>query len=137
MVSLKLMGGFHFATVDTAPESFTTALLRKGTEPCPAVPRAVSVMARGIFSSVWIEANVTLPFSRLKLPPSARQYSASIFGKRSDSVMWAMPYFTAPSSPASKSATTSRSSGRFWRLSSSSVISVAATLSLSSTVPRP
>ena len=56
-------------------DSFTTAFERSGTEPWPAVPRAVSVMARGIFSSVWIEAKVTLPPWRLRLPPSARQNS--------------------------------------------------------------
>ena len=39
----------------------TTAFERSGTEPWPAAPRAVSSMARGIFSSVWIEAKVTLP----------------------------------------------------------------------------
>ena len=78
---MKLIGGFHLATDDTAVVSLTTAFDRSGTEPWPAVPRAVSVMARGIFSSVWIDAKVTLPPWRLRLPPSARQNSASIFGE--------------------------------------------------------
>ena len=59
----------------------TTAFDLSGTDPWPEMPRAVSSIARGIFSSVWIDANLTWPPARDTLPPSARQYSASICGK--------------------------------------------------------
>jgi hypothetical protein len=48
-----------------------------------------------------------------------------------------MPTPMLPSSPASETKMTSRSSGTFSRFSSSIVISAAVRLSLSSTVPRP
>jgi hypothetical protein len=106
-----------------------------GTDPWPATPRAVSWMPRGIFSSVCTEANFTSPPMRVTLPPSARQYSASISEKCWFTMNW-MPTRVVPSSPASARKITSRSSGTFSRFSISMVINAAATLSLSSSVPR-
>ena len=136
VVSLSLTGGCHRPTAATAPARFRTALVFSGTDPCPATPRAVSSICLGIFSSVWTEAYFARPSMRLTLPPSARQYSASISAKCWSTMNW-MPTRVVPSSPASARKITSRSSGTFSRLSSSIVINDAVTLSLSSTVPRP
>ena len=45
------------------------------------MPCAISSMPRGIFSTVWMVANFTSPPTRGTLPPSAKQYSASISPK--------------------------------------------------------
>ena len=45
-------GGIHAATLPTAADRSDTALVRDGTEPWPAGPRAMSSTARGSFSVV-------------------------------------------------------------------------------------
>ena len=52
VVSLSRMSGFHAATVATAFDRWTIALVRSGIEPWPEMPVAVSSIAYGIFSSV-------------------------------------------------------------------------------------
>jgi hypothetical protein len=64
----------------TAPAMWTMAFDLSGTDPWPEMPREMSSMPRGIFSSVWTVAYFTSPLIRVTPPPSARQYSASIAG---------------------------------------------------------
>src|SRR5688572_7654005 len=78
VVSLTRSGGVHCATLPTAAESLVTALLRDGTEPWPAGPRATNSMKRGSFSVVPMFDCTILPPVRTTPPPSARQYSALI-----------------------------------------------------------
>ena len=54
-------------TLATAAARCTTAFDLSGTEPCPEMPRAVSSIARGIFSSVCTDANLTWPPARVTL----------------------------------------------------------------------
>ena len=130
------MSGRHSPIFPTAAARWTTAFDFSGIDPCPEMPCATSSMPRGIFSSVWISAYVTLPRSRAVDPPSARQYSASMSPKCCDAMNWT-PTRELPSSPDSNSTTTSRSSDAFSRFRVRIVISAAVALSLSSTVPRP
>ena len=136
VVSFSLIGGTQVAAAATAEERWVSALFSSGMEPCPAGPRAVSSMARGIFSVVATEAYFTAPPMRVTPPPSARQYSASMASKWSFA-MCRMPTRVVPSSPASARKITSRSSATFSRFSRSIVIRPAATSCLLSTAPRP
>ena len=71
VVSLMRIGGVHAAILPTASPRCARALFSSGTEPWPATPRAVTVIARGIFSTVCTDANFTTPPVRVTLPPSA------------------------------------------------------------------
>ena len=122
VVSLMRSGGDHSATLPTAADSRVTALLRDGTEPWPAGPRAMSSTKRGSFSVVPMFDCATLPPVRTTPPPSARQYSALI-ASRWLSAMNCAPTSGAPSSPDSASRITSRSSGTLVRFSVSISIS--------------
>src|SRR4029453_2906820 len=76
VVSFSLIGVRHDPSAATARDRWTTGLSWSGIDPCPDVPRAVSSIGRGIFSTVSTPANLTRPPTRVVTPPSARQYSA-------------------------------------------------------------
>src|SRR6188768_1774193 len=50
VVSFSRTGGAHAATLVTACDTLTTALVSSGTDPCPAGPLATNSIAYGIFS---------------------------------------------------------------------------------------
>src|SRR4030095_812405 len=52
VVSLIRIGGVHAAMWPTASDRCDTALVSSGNEPWPEIPFAVTVIARGIFSTV-------------------------------------------------------------------------------------
>ena len=71
VVSLMRCGGVHAAMAPTASPRCASAFDSSGTDPCPATPLEVTVIARGIFSTVWMRANFMTPPVRVPPPPSA------------------------------------------------------------------
>ena len=137
VVSLKRTSGRHSPTLATAPARCTIAFDFSGTEPWPEMPcddeldaarnllerlhgRVLDLSADARHAAAFGEAVLRVDLGKVLLRPGS-----------------AMPPLKPPSSPASETKITSRSSGTFSRFSSSIVISAAVRLSLSSTVPRP
>src|SRR3954470_16019903 len=70
VVSLMRSGGVQSTIFATDRDRWATTLACRGTEPCPAGPRATISTARGSFSVVLMLERVYLPAARPGPPPS-------------------------------------------------------------------